>query len=109
MAENKVLKMEDVKAGIETEIKNIEVFVKAGEIEKAIAAEVALKALEKQYIELRTKEVFKELCEKESPIIETITMHSFKVPTHKVKTDDKGIITGIEKGEKDRQIDLIKF
>ena len=109
MAENKVLKMEDVKAGIETEIKNIELFVKAGETEKAIGAEVALKALEKQYIELRTKEVFKELCEMESPTIETIKMHSFKVPTHKVKTNDKGIMTGIETGEKDRQIDLLKF
>lgn len=109
MAENKVLKMEDVKAGIEKEIKNIEVFVKAGKTEEAIGAEVALKGLEKQYIELRTKEIFKSLCEKEKPIIEAITMHSFKVPTHKVETDDKGIMTGIKTSEKDYQIDLLKF
>lgn len=109
MAEKKVLTMEDVKSSIETEIKNIAAFVKSGEIEKAIAAEVALRGLEKQYVELYQKQVFKSLCEKERPIIEAIIMHSFKIPTHKVKTDDKGIMTGIEKGEKDRQIDLLKF
>ncbi|MBR2340882.1 MAG: hypothetical protein IKA72_00535 [Clostridia bacterium] len=109
MAENKVLKMEDVKAGIEKAIKDIATFVKAGEIEKAIAAEVALKGFEKQYIELYQKQVFKTLCEKENPIVEAITMHSFKVPSHSVKTNDDGVMTHIETSEKDRQIDLLKF
>ena len=109
MAENKYLKMDEVKASMEKEIANIAAFVKSGETEKAIASETALKGFEKRYVELRTKEVFKELTEKETPIIEAIKMHSFKVPTHKVETDDKGVMTGIKTGEKLRQIDLLAF
>ena len=61
MAEKKVLKMEEIKVGIEKSIKAIAIACKAGKTDDAIKAETNLKALEKQYVEQRTKEVFGEL------------------------------------------------
>lgn len=109
MAENKNLTIEGVKVDIEKAIENIAAFVKAGNTESAIAEEKKLKDLEKSYIDLRMTKVFEELCTKDKPIIEALKMHSFKVPSHKVKSNDKGIIESIETFEKDRQLDLLKF
>ena len=109
MAEKKVLKMEEIKVGIEKSIKAIAIACKSGKTDDAIKAETNLKSLEKQYVEQRTKEVFGELCKTKTPIIEAIKMYSFEVPTHRVTTNDDGVMTGIETGKKNLQIDLLKF
>ena len=83
--------------------------LKENDLAKATRIEQELKETEASYAELKSVEVFTELKEKENPVREAITTHSYLVISHKTLRED-GVVKGFEIIEdKVRQIDLVKF
>ena len=107
--------MEKIKtmAEVKTALEN-----KVNEGNKAIAAKTPLTAdflaefatLEKEYADLKAKEVYSELMTKKLPLIAAIKRYSYTVIRHQeLRDSETKQLSELKLVEKERQIDLLKF
>lgn len=102
-------KISELREEVVAKINEYNEALKENDLAKATRIEQELKETEASYAELKSVEVFTELKEKENPVREAITTHSYLVISHKTLRED-GVVKGFEIIEdKVRQIDLVKF
>lgn len=102
-------KISELRKEVVAKINEYNEALKENDLAKATRIEQELKETEASYAELKSDEVFTELKEKENPVREAITTHSYLVISHKTLRED-GVVKGFEIIEdKVRQIDLVKF
>ena len=102
-------KISELREEVVAKINEYNEALKENDLAKATRIEQELKETEASYAELKSAEVFTELKEKENPVREAITTHSYLVISHKTLRED-GVVKGFEIIEdKVRQIDLVKF
>lgn len=100
--------LEESKNEINNLIETANKHFKAGNLAEYNKTIAKLHETEKAYAKFYATVIYDELKIKDEPVIEAIKRYSYTIIKHK-ETKDDGKVAGVEKIDRDKQIDLLKF